>query len=120
MTAILLIVGRFLLGFYFLQAGIRNLRKMPLHIDILTKKQIPMPRETLLFALAVQIVGALMVMLGIFPALGAFGLIGFTIVANALYHDFWNYSGDERTPHLNSVITNAAFVGAFLIVIAVS
>lgn len=120
MTALLIVVGRFLLGFYFLQAGVRNLGKMPLHIGILTKKHVPMPRESLLLALGVQIVGALMLMLGFFPAIGALALIAFTIVANALYHDFWNHSGDARTPHLNSVITNAAFVGAFLIVIAIS
>ncbi|MEO7220838.1 MAG: DoxX family protein [Devosia sp.] len=120
MTASLILVGRFLLGFYFFQAGIRNFMKMPMHIDILTKKSVPMPRESLIVALAVQVLGGASVALGILPAIGAIGLIGFTIAANVLYHNFWAYSGDERTPHYNSVVTNLAIIGGFLLVIALS
>ena len=53
MTATLLIVGRFLLGLYFLQAGLRNCGKIQLHTGILQKRGVPMPRESLLLALAV-------------------------------------------------------------------
>jgi putative oxidoreductase len=118
--AILIIVGRFLLGAYFVQAGVRNFMKIPLHTGILEKKGIPMPRESLLVALTVQVLGGLSVALGIFPAIGAIGLILFTIAANYLYHGFWAFTGDERTSHLGSVMTNAAIIGGFLLVIAVS
>jgi putative oxidoreductase len=118
LTTILIIVGRFLLGFYFAQAGIRNFMKLDLHTGILAKKGVPMPRVSLLVALAVQVLGGISVALSIFPAIGAIGLIAFTIAANVLYHNFWAFSGDERTPHLNSVITNLAIIGGFLLVIA--
>ena len=120
MTAILIIVGRFLLGAYFVQAGIRNFMKLPLHAGILTKKGVPMPRESLIVALAVQVIGGLSVALGIFPAIGAIGLILFTIAANYLYHNFTQFQGDERMSHLGSVLTNAAICGGFLLVIAIS
>lgn len=120
MTATLIMIGRFLLGFYFVQAGLRNFMKVPLHTEILTKKNLPFPREGLLVALIVQVLGGLSVALGIFSTLGAVALIVFTVVANALYHDFWNYSGAERTSHWNSVVTNLAIIGGFLLVIAVS
>lgn len=118
LTTILIIVGRFLLDFYFAQAGIRNFMKLDLHTGILAKKGVPMPRVSLLVALAVQVLGGISVALSIFPAIGAIGLIAFTIAANVLYHNFWAFSGDERTPHLNSVITNLAIIGGFLLVIA--
>jgi putative oxidoreductase len=120
MTATLIIVGRFLLGLYFVQAGLRNFMKIPMHTGILQKKGIPMPRESLIVALVVQVLGGLSVALGIFPAIGAIGLIGFTIAANVLYHNFWAFSGEERTPHFNSVMTNLAIIGGFLLVIALS
>jgi putative oxidoreductase len=120
MTATLILAGRFLLGFYFLQAGIRNLMKLPLHTGILKDKGVPMPRESLLVALAVQVLGGISVAVGVFPALGALGLIGFTIAANVLYHNFWAYSGAERTTHYNSVVTNLAIIGGLLLVIALS
>jgi putative oxidoreductase len=120
MTATLIIVGRFLLGLYFVQAGVRNFMKIPLHAGILQKKGIPWPRESLLVALIVQVLGGLSVALGIFPAIGAIALILFTIVANALYHNFLQFTGDERMTHLSSVMANLAIIGGFLLVIAVS
>jgi putative oxidoreductase len=119
-TAILIIVGRFLLGAYFVQAGIRNFLKLDLHIGILSKKNVPMPRESLIVALTVQVLGGLSVALGIFPAIGAIALILFTIAANYLYHNFTRYQGDERMSHLGSVMTNAAIIGGFLLVVAIS
>jgi putative oxidoreductase len=119
MSFLLLFIGRLLLGGYFLQAGLRNLGKVPMHVGILTEKKVPAPNLALGVALAVQIGGALMVILGLWPALGALGLIGFTIVANALYHDFWNHAGAERTNHLNSVLVNLGLIGGLLLVIAI-
>jgi len=118
MTATLIVIGRFLLGLYFLQAGLRNFGKIPLHTGILTKRGVPMPREALLLALAVQVLGGLSVALGIFPAIGAVGLILFTLGATLLYHDFWRFSADERMSHFNSAMTNLALIGGFLLVIA--
>ena len=120
LTAILIIVGRFLLGAYFVQAGVRNVMKFELHTGILAKKNVPQPRISLFVALAVQVLGGLSVALGIVPAIGAIALILFTIAANFLYHNFTRFSGEERVTHLNSVLTNAAIVGGFLLVIALS
>ncbi len=115
----LFLLGRFLLGAYFVQAGLRNFMQLPLHTSILEQKGIPMPRESLLLALTVQTLGGLMVGLGVLPAIGAIGLIAFTIAANYLYHNFTQFSGDERQTHLNSVLTNAAIVGSLLMVVAI-
>jgi putative oxidoreductase len=120
MTATLIIIGRVLLGFYFIQAGVRNFMKVPMHTEILTKKNLPFPREGLIVALLVQVLGGLSVALGIYPAIGAIALIVFTVAANVLYHDFWNYTGAERVTHWNSVAANIGMVGAFLLVIAIS
>ena len=120
MTATLIIIGRFLLGLYFVQAGVRNFMKVPLHTGILQKKGVPMPRESLLVALVVQVLGGLSVALGIFPAIGAIGLILFTIAANVLYHNFLQFTGEERISHFGSVMTNLAIIGGFLLVIAIS
>ena len=120
LSAILIIIGRILLGGYYLQAGLRNFMKQPLHVGILQRTGVPLPRVALLVALTAQVVGALSVMLGLYPAIGALLLIGFTLVALATYHDFWNYQGAERMSHLGSVLSHLATVGGFLLVIALS
>lgn len=118
MTAILIIVGRVLLGGYFLQAGLRNARKFALHTGILGRLGVPMPQAALVFGLALQILGGLSVGVGLYPAWGAAALIVFTVLANALYHNFLRYQGDERASHLNSVLTNLGMIGGLLLVAA--
>lgn len=120
LSAILIIIGRVLLGGYYLQAGLRNSRKLPLHTGILEKKGVPLPRVALLIGLAVQILGALSVILGVYPAVGALMLIGFSFAALSLYHNFWSYAGSERMTHLSSWLSHLAIIGGFLLVVALS
>jgi len=120
LTAILLIVGRFLLGAYFFRSGLQNMGKVDLHTGILAKKGVPLPRIAMWIAVAAEILGGASVALGLYPALGALALAVFTLAATALYHNFWSMQGEERASHLNSAVSNLALVGAFLVVIAVS
>ena len=120
LTAILIIVGRFLLGAYFFRSGLQNIGKIDLHTGILAKKGVPMPRVAMMVAVAAELLGGASVALGLFPALGALALAVFTLAATILYHDFWAMQGDERASHLNSFVSNLALIGAFLIVIATS
>jgi putative oxidoreductase len=120
LTAILLIVGRFLLGAYFFRSGLQNIGKVDLHTGILEKKGVPMPRVAMWIAVAAAILGGASVALGLFPALGALALALFTLGATVLYHNFWAMQGEERASHLNSFVSNFALIGAFLIVIAIS
>ena len=119
MAPILIILARILLGGYFLQAGLRNALKLDLHTGMLKKFGVPMPRVALYVGLALQILGGVSVVLGFYPAWGAAALIVFTILANALYHNFTRFTGEERIGHLNSVLTNLGMIGGLLLVIAI-
>lgn len=119
MTPLIIIVGRILIGGYFLQAGIRNAMKLEPHTGILGRFGVPLPRVALYIGLALQILGGVSVVLGFYPAWGAAALIVFTILANALYHNFTRFTGEERTGHLNSVLTNLGMIGGLLLVIAI-
>ena len=120
LTAVLIIVGRLLLGAYFFRSGLQNIGKVDLHTGILAKKGVPMPRVAMWIAVAAEILGGASVALGVFPALGAAALALFTLAATVLYHNFWAMQGEERASHLNSLVSNLALIGAFLIVIAIS
>ena len=93
-----------------------------MHTGILDKKGFPMPRESL--HRGAGRAGARRRLGGAwhFPGhRGASALIVFTIAANVLYHNFLGlFTGDERMPHFNSVMTNLALIGGFLLVIAIS
>jgi putative oxidoreductase len=67
-----------------------------------------------------QIVGGTSVVLGLWPAVGATILIVFTVIAVALYHDFWKYTGEERIKHINYVLNACAFAGGLVAILALS
>lgn len=116
----LIVLGRLLLGGHFLVAAIRNFGNIGLHMELMTARGVPQPRLVLFAGIILQAVAGAMVAFGIWPAPGAVGLIVFSIVAAALYHNFWDYGGEERIGHINACLTNAALIGGLLLVIAAS
>jgi putative oxidoreductase len=114
----LFVLARLLLGGAFVVFGVRNVANLERLSGVMVKKNVPQPRALIMVGIAIQIVGGLMVATGVLAAWGAAALIAFLILAVYLFHDFWAYSGPERTPHLNAWIMNIGLSGAFLLVIA--
>lgn len=118
---LLLYVGRFLLGAAFVVFGLRNLSAIPRLTEAMEKKGLlPQPRIWMTVGVGIQIVGGVMVALGLFTALGALALAVFVIFAAYLFHPFWEYSGAEQGQHLSAWLINTGLCGAFLIVMAIS
>lgn len=117
---ILYLIARVLMGAAFLFAGLRNAAQIPALTEAMVKRGIPQPRNAMLIGVALQIVSGALLMIGLWPALGAAGLIVFVVLATVLFHNFWDYSGAERGPHLGAATVNTSLVGAFLMVIATS
>jgi putative oxidoreductase len=116
----LIIVGRVVLGAFFVIAGVRNFlhfgeRKSP---ETNYGWNLPMPVTALGFA--VQIVGGLSVLLGIWPAWGAAVLILFLIGATELFHNFLMFNGAARDPHLYLTLVNITLAGFLLTIIGLA
>ena len=116
----LIYIGRFLLGAAFLVFGIRNIAGIPRLTETMEKKGIPQARTLMTIGVGIQIVGGAMVATGFLAWLGALGLIAFLLLAAYLFHAFWEYPAEERTPHINATIMNTGLAGAFLVVLALS
>lgn len=111
-------IGRLLLGAHYLIAGIRNFLKMPALVPAMAERGAPLPKLSLIIGLTVQTIGGAMVAFGVYPAVGAIALIVFTIVATVLFHNFWAFTGAERTRHISFNLTNMALCGALLMAAA--
>ena len=120
MTATLIIIGRFLLGLMFIVAGIRNFARLPERFTFKTNYGFVLPPAAIIAGFAVQVIAGVSVAFGLWPFWGALALICFIIPATALYHNFLMFSGTGRGPHIYSFTVNAALIGAFLLVIALS
>ena len=75
---------------------------------------------TLLLGVAVifELVGGLMVFLGLWPRLGALLLFLFMIPTTLVFHDFWQLQGPDRMLQMTMFIKNVSIAGGLLIVMA--
>jgi putative oxidoreductase len=119
-------VGRFLLAFIFLFSGARKiLGYQPTLAYMQSKGVFPAVDiggyslvEVLLMAtIVLEILGGLMLITGIGSRLAAVALAAFTIVAGALFHDFWTVTDATKyVGELNHFLKNLAIAGGLLVV----
>lgn len=69
-------------------------------------------------AVALKVLGSLMMILGWGVRVGAFLLMIFLVSATLLVHDFWNQIGDAQTLETIMFLKNTAIFGGLLVVLA--
>ena len=119
-AATLILIGRVILGLFFVIAGIRNFLHFAERSTPETNYGWKLPAPMTALGFAAQLVGGLSVALGIFPAWGAVVLILFLIGATELFHNFLLFKGEARAPHLYFTLVNIALCGYCLMVIGLS
>jgi putative oxidoreductase len=78
---------------------------------------LPNPVFFLPLPIACQICGGLMVLLGFWARLGAFALLGFTVIAALMAHGSRGLTGEKRQQQETTTFEHLAIVGGFLFVI---
>jgi putative oxidoreductase len=114
----LMIVGRVIFGAFFVIAGIRNFLNFGERKKLATNYGWPLPAPLLAAGFAVQLLGGLALVTGVWTAVGAVALIAFLIAATPLYHNLFLFRGNERDPHLYLTLVNITLAGGLLLVIA--
>lgn len=117
-AAILMLAGRIVFGLFFVIAAFRNTVGFKTRIPSTTNYGWNMPVALVAVGFAMQWIGGLSLLLGIFPVLGALVLIAFLVLATACYHNLFLFQGKERDPHLYLVLVNITLAGGLLLVMA--
>ena len=114
----LLVIGRLLLGGFFVAAGVQHFIIFPPVSQAKAQRGVPAPRFVLIFGTAFQIAAGLLLITGILVPLAALGLVIFTLAASVMLLNFWSMEGAARDAALNSWKSNLAIIGGLLIVAA--
>jgi uncharacterized membrane protein YphA (DoxX/SURF4 family) len=80
----------------------------------------PLPQPDLLAQIVAygEIVGGVMLLIGVLSRLSAFGLLVFTIVASVLGHAFWTFADAGATfLQLQQFLKNAGIIGGLLMIV---
>jgi putative oxidoreductase len=114
------ILARFLLALIFLMSGIGKLGEWQQTLDYMAANGVPYPNVLLPIATAVEILGAVLLIIGFKARWAALALVVFLIPASYYFHAFWKIpadTGDQaRRTQLVLFMKNVAIAGGLLIV----
>jgi uncharacterized membrane protein YphA (DoxX/SURF4 family) len=112
-------VGRVLFALIFINSGIAHLTKLNAMTGYAQFKKVPSPKLAVIVTGLMLIIGGLYVALGIFADLGALLLAIFLIVSAFMMHNFWKIQ-DEQAKQGETInfFKNIALAGAALIIFA--
>jgi putative oxidoreductase len=117
-AATLVLIGRVVFGGFFLIAGIRNFLHFNERKEMATNYGWKLPAPVMALGFAVQLLGGLALVFGIWTVPAAIALIVFLVPATALYHNLLMFRGQERDPHLYLTLVNITLAAGLLLVVA--
>jgi putative oxidoreductase len=111
------VAGQLLLAFLFLGTGIVNVTtKFRQHLDRMVSLGVPYAKLVLSVGFAMQFAGGLLLALDWHRALGAAVLIVFTVLATAIFHQYWRVEDPlRRHLHVSFIFSNCGIVGGLLL-----
>ena len=112
-----LLLGRILLALVFLIAGVRKVMAPAASAGYLAKLGFPAPEVMVWVAIAFELGGAILLILGWKTRWAAYALALFTLVASFAAHRFWEISdAGQYANQMNHFLKNLAIIGGMLFV----
>ena len=110
------IVGRSLLGLYFILPGLSKVFDFASTLALMRMKGVPFSLVLLPLTIVVQLLGGIFLVLVRNLRLTAFILFGLTIVINLFIHNFWALTGDPSQGHeIQNFVKNLAIAAGLLV-----
>ncbi len=114
---VLLLVGRGLLGLYFIVPGITKITGWSGTVEYMAAHGVPLIPVLLVVTIVIQIGGGLSLLAGFKTQLMAFLLAGLTLVISVFMHDFWNMEeGLQQAHETQNFIKNLAIMAGLMYV----
>lgn len=111
----LLLVGRGLLGLYFIVPGITKITGYAGTVEYMSAHGVPFVQFLLILTIVIQIGGGFCLAAGFRTALVAFVLAGLTLVISLFMHDFWNMEeGIQQGHETQNFIKNMAIMAGLM------
>lgn len=112
-----LLLGRFLLGFYFIVPGITKITNFDGMSDYMAQHNVPMISVLLFLTIIIQLSAGAALIVGFRGQLAAFILAGLTLVISIAIHHFWDLEdGVAKAHEMQNFIKNMGIMAGLLIV----
>lgn len=110
-----LLIARVFLSAVYLFSGIDKLMHRADSIAELEALKLPQPALLRPLVIAVQLIGGLMVLLGVHTWLGALMLLAFTALATLIAHKPFDHEGPARRMQFTIALEHLAICGGFVL-----
>jgi putative oxidoreductase len=108
------LAGRLLFALLFLPAGISKLTGFAGTVGYITSVGLPAPALAAGFALSLELIGGLALVLGAGTRVAALALALFTLVASFFFHNYWAVPEAQQMVQQLMFFKNIAVVGGLL------
>ncbi len=110
--------GRLLLASLFLPAGIGKITGFAGTVGFISSAGLPFPELAAAFALTLEIVGSIALIIGVGTRPAALALALFTLVASFFFHAYWAVPADQQFVTQLLFFKNIGVVGGLLMLAA--
>ena len=114
----LALVSRLLLAALFLPAGLSKIGGFEGTAGYIASVGLPMPAVGAAVAIAVEVLGAVALILGLGTRWAALALAAFTLVASFFFHNFWAMPAEQQMMQQLMFMKNIGVVGGLLALVA--
>lgn len=118
LESLLMLVGRICNSAFFFWSVSEKVKNWQHTMNFMKSKNVPQVNYVLPIAIAVKSIGALMVLIGFLPRLGALLLLILTVPSAIRFHDFWTLQGTQRAAELKLFMKDVAIIGGLLFLLA--
>jgi putative oxidoreductase len=111
-----LLLGRFLLGIYFIIPGAQKITQYEFMTQYMSKHGVPFINALLPLTIVLQILLGLVIIIGFKAKLSAFLLAGMTLVISLYMHNFWNLpEGGDVIHETQNFFKNVGIMAGLLV-----
>ena len=112
------LIARVLLALMFLVAGIGKFTGLEGTAGYIASKGLPLPQLLAFGTAALEVGGALLLIVGWKARWAALALAGFTLMASLIFHNYWALPVEQQMMQQLMFMKNLAVVGGLLVLFA--
>jgi putative oxidoreductase len=109
-------VGRVLMALIFITSAFGKIGAFDATAGAMASKGMPMTSVLLVFAIAIELAGATLLVIGWHTRFAALALIVFLVPATLYFHNYWSYPADQVRNQRNHYMKNVTILGALIFV----
>tara|TARA_B100001769_G_scaffold194562_1_gene155047 strand:+ start:71 stop:457 length:387 start_codon:yes stop_codon:yes gene_type:complete len=113
--SLMMVVGRVLLGIYFLLPGLGKILTYSDNIILLTSKGVPLTPIALPLTILIEVILGAMLIFDRYIKMSSMILFALTLLINIFIHDFWNLSGVMQSHEAQNFYKNIGVAAGLLI-----